>query len=94
MTSIRPIRDKILVKFDMGDEMSAGGILVPESFRGRSNKGKVLAVGNGTKEKKMEIPVNATVWVVKDWGTEIIENGEKYHLVEQAAVLGYLPQNN
>ncbi len=91
---IQPIKDKILVQFEEGDEMSAGGIVVPESFRGRSNKGKVIAVGNGTKEKKMDIPVNATVWVVKDWGTEVIDNGVSYHLVEQSAVLGYLPSNN
>ena len=91
---IRPIRNNILVEPILEDEMSAGGIIVPESFRGRTSKAKVVAVGNGTKDDKPWVPIGATVWHIKDAGTEIIHGGKRYFILngkrENGDVLGYL----
>ena len=88
---IQPIRNNVLVKSELSDDISEGGIIVPDAFLGRSAKGKIIAVGNGTKDKPMRIPSNVTCWHIKDAGTEIIENGEKYYLMLDRDILGYLP---
>lgn len=87
---IKPIRDKILIKPFLEDEMSAGGIVVPESFRGRTSKGIVVAVGSGTKDNPMEFKEGYTVWHIKGAGEEVIENGQSYFIMPSNEVRGYL----
>ena len=50
---MKPVRNNILTKPFPPDEISEGGILVPESARKENNKMFVIAVGRGTKERKM-----------------------------------------
>lgn len=87
---IRPIRNQILVKPCESDEVSAGGIIVPESFRERSSKAKIVAVGGGTKDRPMRYKPTYTVWHIKGAGVEIYEDNEKYFLMPDNEVLGYL----
>lgn len=66
-----------------GKEITDGGLFIPENCRKISNKGKVKAVGNlVTKVKEDEV-----VYRVKDWGTEVIENGVTYFLMNEDALL-------
>lgn len=88
--TIRPIRENILIKPDSGDEVSAGGIVVPEHLRGRANRGRVVAVGNGIEGKPMKYKPNNIVWHIKGAGIEMEENGEKFVLMPQGDVLAYL----
>lgn len=88
---IRPIRNSILVEPMMVEGISHGGIIVPDSFKERGAKAKVVAVGGGTKDKRMEVQPDYIVWHIKDAGDEIIENGTKYYLIQSADILGYLP---
>jgi len=86
-SNIRPILTNVLVKPCESDGVSAGGILVPESFREESNKMEVIAVGNGKKDKPMRFKQGETVFRVKDWGTPIEENGTLMYLMDQDALL-------
>ena len=43
-----PIRDLVLVKPFMADEVTEGGLYIPENYRERSCKAQVVKVGNGT----------------------------------------------
>jgi len=88
---IRPIRNYILVEPLSTESVSAGGIIVPDSFKERGAKAKVLAVGGGTRDEPMRIPNGVICWHMKDAGDEIIENGVKYYLIQSRDVLGYLP---
>jgi len=51
---MKPIRDFVLVKPFMADEITEGGLFIPEGFRERSSKAKVISVGRGTAKVKME----------------------------------------
>jgi len=84
---MRTVQNKIIVKPCEGDQMSEGGIIVPESFRGRSSKAKIIAVGDKVREFK----AGYTVWHIKGAGQEIEDNGEKYFVMPETDVLGYLP---
>ena len=84
---MQPIRNQILVKPYPSDEVSSGGIIVPESFREVSNRVHIVSVGNGTKERPMRLKEGQTGHRVKSWGTEIVMNGELYFLMEDTAII-------
>ena len=86
---IQPIRNNILVEPIMIDTLDSG-IVIPESFIQRGAKAKVVAVGNGTKERPMRIPTNVVCWHVKDAGNEVMEGGKKYYIIDSQDVLGYI----
>jgi chaperonin GroES len=87
MSNIRPIRTHVLVRPLESDGVSAGGIIVPNSYKEPSNKGEIIAVGNGTKNKRMKFKCGQIAFRVKSWGTEIEENGVKMFLMDQDALL-------
>ncbi len=80
-----PLRNLIAVKPCASDEISEGGIIVPESIRERSSKAKVVAAGD-----KAKLKVGYTVFHVKGAGQELIEDGETLYLMPETDVLGYL----
>ncbi len=80
---MQPIRNNILFKPFELDGVSAGGIIVPDSFKQTSNKGEVIAVGNKVNNYK----AGDIGFRVKDWGTEILISGEKYFLMEETAII-------
>jgi co-chaperonin GroES (HSP10) len=84
---IQPIRDFVLVKSELGDNVSEGGIFVPDSFIGRSAKGTIVAVGNGCAGKPMKFKPNTGCWHIKDAGVEVIENDIKYYLMVSNDIL-------
>jgi chaperonin GroES len=83
------LRNQVIVKPFQSDEISAGGIIVPDAFKQRSNKAKVISVGSGTKKRPMLYEEGQTVYHVKGHGTEIEKNGEKYYIMDMDAILAY-----
>lgn len=84
---MRPIRNFVLVKPFPADEISEGGILVPESARHESNKVHVIAVGNGTSSRPMNLKAGQVAYRVKDWGTPVEIEGEKHYLMDNSAII-------
>jgi chaperonin GroES len=84
---MKPVRNQIVFKPFPPDEVSEGGIFVPESARKESNRGVIVEVGNGTSHKKMTLKAGQIAYRVKDWGTPIDVNGERCYLMEDAAIL-------
>ena len=90
MSKIQPIRTQVLVKPFMADAISEGGIHVPDSFKEESNKVEVISVGNGTKKNPMRYSKGQVAFRVKSHGTPVEENGERYYLMDQDALLATL----
>lgn len=80
---VTPIGNRILIRPSASDEMSAGGILIPETARPRSNRGEVIAVGPKVKDVK---PGDHVVFS-KYSGAPHRFNGEEMYLVLEDAVL-------
>ena len=55
-----------------------------------SLKGKVIAIGNGTKDEEMVVKPDDTVLYGKYAGTEIELDGEKYLIMKQSDILAIL----
>lgn len=87
---IKPLADRVLIKPDKAEEKSAGGIIIPDSAKEKPLKGKVIAVGKGTKDEAMELKEGDEVLYGKYAGTEIEIEGEKLMIMRQSDVLAVL----
>jgi chaperonin GroES len=88
-----PIRDLVLVKPFMADEITEGGLYIPESARERSSKAQIVKVGNGTAKIKMEAKVGDIVFHIKGAGEPFVIDGEYYYLIRQNDILSYVSNN-
>ena len=84
---ITPIRNNVVVKPFLEDEISHGGIIVPESFRKEKDMVKIVAVGSGTKNKPMKLKPDTIGYRVSEWGTPVEYNGELFYLMEDTAII-------
>ena len=85
--NIRPLADRVLIEPTAAEETTMAGIIIPDSAKEKPLKGKVLAVGNGTKDEEMILKVGDTVLYGKYAGTEIELEGTKYLMMRQSDVL-------
>ena len=87
---IKPLADRVLVLPAPAEEKTIGGIIIPDSAKEKPLKGKVIAIGNGTKDEEMVVKPDDTVLYSKYAGTEIELDGEKYLIMKQSDILAIL----
>ena len=87
---IKPLADRELVLPAPAEEKTIGGIIIPDSAKEKPLKGKVIAIGNGTKDEEMVVKPDDTVLYGKYAGTEIELDGEKYLIMKQSDILAIL----
>ena len=66
---------------------TASGIIIPDNAKEKPQKGKIVAVGNGTKEEKMTVSVGDTVLYGKYAGTELKFEGQDYLIMRESDLL-------
>ena len=59
--NIKPLADRVLILPAPAEEKTIGGIIIPDTAKEKPLQGKVVAVGNGTKDEAMEIAVGDQV---------------------------------
>ena len=87
---IKPLADRVLVLPAPAEEKTIGGIIIPDAAKEKPLKGKVIAIGNGTKDEEMVVKPDDTVLYGKYAGTEIELDGEKYLIMKQSDILAIL----
>lgn len=92
MAKIKPLGDKVLVQPNLGNETTAGGIVLPDSAKERPQEGKVIAVGPGRtldSGEKVQINVKEGDVVVysKYGGTELKNDGVEYLILDESSLL-------
>lgn len=85
--SIKPLSDRVLIEPTAAEEVTMAGIIIPDSAKEKPLKGKVLAVGNGTKDEPMVLKPGDSVLYGKYAGQEIEYEGTKYLMMRQNDVL-------
>ena len=88
--NIKPLADRALILPMAAEEKTIGGIIIPDTAKEKPLQGKVVAVGNGTKDEEMVIAVGDQVLYGKYSGTELEFEGEKYLIMRQSDVLAIL----
>jgi chaperonin GroES len=90
---IRPLNDRVLVKRLKEEEVTKGGIIIPDSAKEKPAEGEVIAVGAGKLDDKgvrapMEVKVGNKVLFSKYGGTEVKIDGESYLIMREDDILG------
>lgn len=85
--NIKPLSDRVLIEPTAAEEVTLGGIIIPDSAKEKPLKGTVLAVGQGTKDEPMVLKEGDQVLYGKYAGTEIELDGKKYLMMRQQDVL-------
>ncbi len=86
--NLRPIGDKVVVEVIDEPQTTLSGIVLPDSAKEKSQRGKVIAVGsgklldNGSREP-MEVSVGDTVLFAKYGGTEVDLGGRELMILSQ-----------
>ena len=87
--NIKPLADRVLVQPATAEE-KVGGIIIPDTAKEKPLHGKIIAVGNGTKDEEMVLKAGDDVLYGKYSGTELEFEGETYLIMRQSDVLAVL----
>lgn len=88
--NVKPLADRVLISPAPAEEKTVAGIIIPDTAKEKPLKGKVVAVGDGTKDEKMVLKAGDEVLYGKYAGTEIEIDDEKYLIMRQSDVLAVL----
>ena len=91
--SFKPLGGRVLVEPIEQEEVTAGGIVLPETAKEKPQQGKVLAAGPGDRNDKgeritMDVKVGDTVLFAKYSGTEVKMDGKKLLILRESDILG------
>ena len=89
---LKPLGSRILVEPIEAEEITAGGIVLPETAKEKPQKGKVLSVGPGDRDEdgdriKMDVVEGDVVLFAKYAGTEIKVDGKKLLILRESDLL-------
>ena len=92
---IKPLEDRIVVKPLEAEQVTASGLVIPDTAKEKPQEGKVLAVGPGRfDDKGARVPVDVKVGDVvlysKYGGTEVKYSGEEYLVLSARDVLAVI----
>jgi chaperonin GroES len=90
--SLKPLGNRVVVKPVEEEDITAGGIVLPESAKEKPQKGEILALGPGERDddgKRIELDVaeGDIVLYAKYSGTEIKVDGEKLLILRESDIL-------
>jgi chaperonin GroES len=93
--SLKPLGNRVVVEPIEQEEVTAGGIVLPETAKEKPQRGKVLAVGPGERNDKgervpLDVSVGDTVLYAKYGGTEVKIDGEKYLILRESDLLAII----
>ncbi len=93
--SMRPLGSRLVIEPIEQEEVTAGGIVLPETAKEKPQKGTVLATGPGDRDEEgkripLDVQVGDTVLFAKYSGTEIKYNGKKLLIMRESDVLAIL----
>ena len=87
---IKPLSDRVLIQPNPAEEKTAAGLIIPDTAKEKPLAGKVVAVGPGTSEGKMEVKVGDQVLYGKYAGTEVTVEGETYLIMRQSDIFAII----
>lgn len=91
-TKLQPLADRIVVKPIPKEEITKGGIVLPDTVQEKPQEGKVIAVGPGKLTDDgtriaMDVKVGDTVIYSKYGGTEIKDGDDELIILRESDIL-------
>lgn len=93
--SIKPLGNRVVVEPIEQEEMTAGGIVLPETAKEKPQQGFVRAAGPGERDEDgdyipMDVKVGDKVLFAKYAGTELKLEGKKLLILRETDLLGII----
>ncbi len=90
--SLKPLGNRVVIEPNEQEEVTSGGIVLPETAKEKPQKGKVLSVGPGDRDEDgkripMDVKEGDTVLFAKYAGTEIKVEGKKLLIMRESDLL-------
>ncbi|MGH1347067.1 MAG: co-chaperone GroES [Nannocystales bacterium] len=92
---IRPLHDRLVIKRVAEETKTAGGLFIPDSAKEKPARGKVVAVGEGKRDKdgnriSPDVKAGDEILFGKYAGTELKLEGEEHIVLREEEVLAVL----
>lgn len=92
---VRPLHDRVIVKRVEEEQISRGGIIIPDTAKEKPIKGRIVATGPGRRLESGEIRALTVkegdiVLFSKYGGTEVKIDGEDHLILREDDVLGII----
>lgn len=90
--NLRPLDDRIVVCPLEADEVTAGGIVLPDAAREKPQRGTIVAVGEGKlldsgSRAELSVGVGDEVIYGKYGGSEVEVDGQEYKILRESDIL-------
>lgn len=94
-TTIKPLGQRVLVKRIESEEMTAGGIFLPDTAKEKPQEAKIVALGTGGRDDEgklieFSVSVGDIVLISKYGGTEVKVDGEEHLILSESDILGII----
>ena len=87
---IKPLADRVLVEPSAAETKTASGIIIPDTAQEKPQKGKIIAVGPGTKENPITLKIGDNILYGKYSGTELKHEGSDYLIMKESDILAII----
>lgn len=89
---LKPLADRLIVKPEPSEQVSAGGIVLPPTAQEKTQKGTVVAVGEGAvnedgSRRPLDLSEGDEILYSKYGGTEVLVEDEELLVMREADVL-------
>lgn len=93
--SFKPLGSRVLIEPVEQEEMTASGIILPETAKEKPQQGKVLAAGPGDRNDEgeriaMDVKVGDIILFAKYSGTEVKMDGKKLLILRESDLLAII----
>ncbi len=93
--NLTPLYDRVIVRPSEPEEVTKGGIIIPDTAKEKPMQGEIVAVGNGkmTEDGKvlpLRVKVGDKVLYGKYAGTEIKIDGEDYLIMRESDIFAII----
>jgi chaperonin GroES len=92
---IRPLHDRVVVKRVPEETKTSGGLFIPDTAKEKPARGKVIAVGEGKRDKagariKLDVKVDDEILFGKYSGSELKLDGEEHIVLREEEILAVI----
>ena len=92
---IKPLEDRVVVKAQDAEEVSNGGIILPDTAKEKPQQGEIVATGPGKISDsgsliKLTVKKGDPILYGKYSGTEITVDGTEYLIMRESDILAIM----
>ena len=91
----KPLKDRVFVQYTSEEEITSGGLYIPDSAKEKPQKGVIVSVGSGKvtddgKKQPLEVKVGDKILFDKYSGSKIKIDNEEYLIIREEDILGII----